>query len=715
MSNPSAVDVELRLRLKDSATADMKAVEKTVETISDRVATATERAAKRAADATERGNARQRSSYEKTAQARENLGIRSERLIQREIQQTEAAYGRLAKAGFASAQEQERAYAAVQSRITRLTNEMGKLTAAQRKAADEAKRLAQIEADIARGQRVVRVGVAGVAGVGAGAYTLAAPANRAMTFDERLAHMANTAFAERDAAGRQIGSRQLEAAVNRAVGRGGGGTRDQAAEALDTMIASGAMPAGSAMAMLPQIMRFATASNADANQLAQIGIRSMQTFRISAEDMPNVLNMAIAAGQEGGFELRDMAKWLPQQMAAASMSGLSGRAGFAKLAALNQAAAITAGSKDEAGNNVVNLLAKINASDTAADAKKLGIDLPKYLQERRAKGVDSIDAFGELIDRTVSGRADYKALQAKLAGAKTDADKRATLESMATIAQGAGIGKLVQDRQAMMALLGMMNNREYMQKVLGTVLANDVATGGAGDKNYGTISATSSFQLRQAMEQKEIGQKAAMDSLTPAIGKAAEAFVDLAGKYPLLTGVTTLATTALAALAGAAGMATLAMGGKVPGAGAIGKYAGSIAGSGTAQAAMRVGKVGGVAGLGAMAGDYALEKGFGAESAISRYGSSALNGAALGATIGSVVPGIGTGVGALAGGVLGAGLQGLIDLQRSLRPAEQKPLDVNARLQVGLAPGLVLQSQSMDASGGNVYMNTGNMNTGAPG
>ena len=81
------------------------------------------------------------------------------------------------------------------------------------------------------------------------------------------------------------------------------------------------------------------------------------------------MNMAMSAGQAGGFELKDMAKWLPQQMAAASMSGMSGRAGFAKLAALNQAAMITAGNKEEAGNNVVNLLGKINSNDTAADAK----------------------------------------------------------------------------------------------------------------------------------------------------------------------------------------------------------------------------------------------------------------------------------------------------------------------------------------------------------
>jgi len=690
----SAVDVEVRLKMKDGATTGIKAVSQTAQQEAAKTASATEKAAQKAAEATEKGAARQRSSYEKLSHARETLGVRSERAIQREIQQTEAAYNRLKASGTLSWQQQAAAADKMRQKVTQLTNEMGKLTAAQKAYAG------------------VKFAAAGVAGTAAAAYTLKAPATAAMSFDERLAHMANTAFSERDTSGRKIGMQQLEAAISKAVGKGGGGTREQAAEALDTLIASGAVGSKDAMTMLPQLMKFSSASGADATQLAQIGIRAMQTFKIKAEDMPNLMNMALAAGQAGGFELKDMAKWLPQQMAAATMSGMSGRAGFAKLAALNQAAAITAGTKDEAGNNVVNLLAKINSSDTANDAKKLGINLPKYLQDQRAKGMDSVDAFGALVDKTVAGRADYQSLQKQLKSAKTDDDKKAALESMATIAQGAGIGKLIQDRQAMMALLGLMNNREYLQEVLGKVKANDVATGGAGDKNYDLISGTSAFKMRQAEQQKDIGQKAAMDSLTPAIGKAAEAFADLASKHPLLVGTTTLATTALGALAGAAGLASVAMGGKgLPGGGAIGKAAAWATASKVGQGAMRMAKVGGIAGVASTVGGYALDKGFGEESAISRYGSSALNGAALGATVGSIVPVLGTGVGAAIGGGLGLAWEGIKDL---LKPAEQKPVDVNAKMTVGLAPGLVLQGQSMQASGGNVQMNTGNVWNGAP-
>ena len=62
---------------------------------------------------------------------------------------------------------------------------------------------------------------------------------------------------------------------------------------------------------------------------------------------------------------------------------MSGMGGLAKLLAANQAAVITAGTKDEAGNNLVNLLAKINSQDTAKDASK--ISASTFQEKRRAR------------------------------------------------------------------------------------------------------------------------------------------------------------------------------------------------------------------------------------------------------------------------------------------------------------------------------------------
>lgn len=698
MSNNAAVDVEIRLRLKDESAAKAKAVEKTVEQIADKTATATERAAKRSAEATEKGNAQQRSSYERTALAREQLGVRSEKAIQREIDNTRRAYATLAAAGFSSAREQERSYAAVQARVTSLTNEMGKLTVAQRKAADEAKRLAQVEADAARGQRVVRGVVAGVAGVAAAGYTLKNPALESMSFDRKLAGMANTAYAERDAGGRIIGMKTLERGITSAR-RFGGGTRDQAADALDSMIASGTVSEADAIKMLPGIMKASTASGAGATELATIAIRAKQSFKIAPEDLPGILSAAMAAGQAGGFELKDMAKWLPQQMAMGGNLGLSGKSGFAKLAAWNQASVITAGTKDEGGNNLRDLLMELN---TPHFKKFLG-DVylgdgekgKKGVREKRAKsidqlfldyqdrGVDKVSATLDIMEKVFAKDKGYQALQTKLkaTGADDKDGRRGIIEAMAAQIQGSATGKVFHNQQSLMAFLGLMNNQDYVKDVFGKTFSEYSAPSdkSAIGTSFEVMSGTPSYKLEQAGEEKTAAQKSAMDNLTPAIGKVADAFGSLAAQYPELTGSTTLATTALTALAGAAGLATLAMGGKIPGESAIGR---------TAKMMATGGRWGGGIGL-AAAGGYAIGTGLNWLIDKGVQWGTGDNSASLGTWIYDKTHPEGS-------------------------AASSKQVDVNGRFQIALAPGLVLQSQSVQSSGGKVYVDTGNVNTGAP-
>lgn len=510
-----------------------------------------------------KANRTQAQDYARMTQARERLGIRSEKSIQREIQATQAAYQRVARAGSLSMAEQARAADAAKRKISELTNEMGKLTSAQK------------AAGAAKGVAAVGMGV-----VAAGAV-LKNPLEKAMDYEERMAQMSNTAYAGKDLATRKAGMAQLDGAVQKAY-RTGGGTREGAAGALDMMVSSGTMQVADAIKALPQIMKAATAGGANPEEIAAIAIRAQQNMKIDPSRMPNVLNMAMAAGQAGGFELKDMAKWLPAQMAAASLSGLTGEAGFAKLAALNQAAATTAGSKDDAGNNVVNLLAKINSADTAKDVKKTtGLDLPKYLSEQRGKGVDSVDAFAALVRGQLTGNKEYQGLQTKLAATGKDDPARAQmLESMAKIAQGTAIGSVVQDRQAMMPLIAMMNDPAYMQGVLGKVNAANVGAGGAVDENFALIESLNSFKVRMAWQNKDTAMQAAYGETGGAVGGVASAFSSLAQSAPLLTGATIAATTALLAFSGTAGLAALAMGGGKGIPGVLGKGLGLLTGGG---------------------------------------------------------------------------------------------------------------------------------------
>lgn len=542
----------------------------------------------------------------------------------------------------------------------------------------------------------IRTGVAVTAGVGAAAYTLSGPAKAAMSFDERLANMANTAYAERDAAGRKVGMGTLEAVINKSTQPGiGGGTREQAAEALDAMIAKNVLGYQRSLDFLPTIMRTASGANADPTQIANLAsVLVGQKVVSNDSELKTALNMITSAGQAGGFEIKDMARWLSQQMPLAGKSGMMGLDGLQKVLTMNQAAVLTAGTTDEAGNNVKNLLAKLASNDTAGDFKKAGrSDLTSYMMNQRLKGNDAVTAWMNIIDSEAEKDPRLKAAVAKLNQSKDKGEQAQILESIKALSEGGVIGKYFQDMQAVGALMGL-RNKDVVGKVDSTISKNRTEYG-VNDVNYEVMSSTSSFQVRAAQQAKDAAQKSAMDELTPAIGAAARAFTDLAIKHPVLAGAGTLATGALVALAGAAGLASLTMGGGKGGA--------------IAQAALQYGskatkflKVGGIAGAAAMAGDYALDKGFGEDSAISRYGSSALNGAAMGAMAGSIVPVIGTGIGAAIGGGLGL-------LYEALKPAEQKPVDVNAKMTVGLAPGLVLQNQSMQTSGGNVQMNTGSL------
>jgi hypothetical protein len=142
----AAVDVALRLRLDDRATPAL-----------DNAARRAMENERKGAEASEQAQRRMRAGYQATSQAREVLGVRSEQRIQREIAATEAAYKRLAATGKLSATEQARALDATRAKVTALTNEMGKLTAAQEKAA--------------RGAQVMQYGGMAVAAGAAGAAT----------------------------------------------------------------------------------------------------------------------------------------------------------------------------------------------------------------------------------------------------------------------------------------------------------------------------------------------------------------------------------------------------------------------------------------------------------------------------------------------------------------------------------------------------------------
>lgn len=509
---------------------------------------------------------------QRMASAREQLGVRAERAIQREIQLTEAAYKRLAGSGTLSAKEQSRAYEAMRQHVKELRREMAGVSQLQRGMVAGAKGLA-----------------AGAAAAWAGGSVLAGPMRRVASYDMRLAQMANTAFNDTEVDGRKLsvdeqlqrrraGKAQLEGYVRAATQEGG--TRDDNAGALDKLIARGIFSPQEAGRLLPMISKAATAAGSSSEEMTGVVMAAVQNAKIPVEQIPKALGMALKAGQMGGFELKDMATWLPKLLAMGGLSGLRGTDGLASILAASQLAVTAAGSSDEAGNNMVNFLQKITSADTAADFRKIsartmgskkkgeaGVDLYGTLAQARQEGVDPVEAFTRLVRKVAQSDKEFTRLQRLAGDAKGDKEKSALYGSMADILQSRGVGKTIQDRQAMLALLPMLFDPKAYQDMKAGILGGgeqDV------DVNQRFIKEQAGFKFQQGENLKEQGQYDSIGKFNDAVGGVVGKLAEYGAQYPGLTASLVGATTAVSTLAAAAGAAALPMllmgkGGGLPG------------------------------------------------------------------------------------------------------------------------------------------------------
>ncbi|EJS6379238.1 phage tail tape measure protein [Escherichia coli] len=551
--------VGMTLTAKDEASQVLEKGQKQVIKATEGVTKATRKAGaeqKRTGQESINSTKKAAKEIQRAARARETLGIRAEREIRREIYLTVASYNRLARAGFESAQEQERAMQATREKARALKRELDGVTQAQMKMAKtpvipERGRFARAAAF---GGNAVTIG----GGIAAGAAIMAQPVKKQMSYERQLAMMANTAFSDGGLEGRRAGLEQMKSSIRNAVTYGGG-TKEDAAETLDALLKDGGISFETASKWLPELMKYATASGASATDLANVMLKGKKTFGFRDEDISTVLNMAIAAGKEGSFELSDMARWLSSQLGSASAAGMRGKDDFVKILALNEAAAITAGSSDEAGNNVFNLLAKLTSHDIETAAKSIdyngkGIDFSGTLVQAREHGLDPIDALSSLIDKIVASDKRFQELQKKLASARDKGEQTAVYDSMAKLLEGFGVGKLVADQQALKALLAYRNNPEYRKKVEDAINQQRTLPEGqrAGDVDFNFISGLNDFKTEQAKNTLEFSQMDGVKKLADASGTVADAITWAGKEFPGLTTSVVTATTAIKAMTAAA-------------------------------------------------------------------------------------------------------------------------------------------------------------------
>jgi TP901 family phage tail tape measure protein len=154
---------------------------------------------------------------------------------------------------------------------------------------------------------------------------------------------------------------------------------------------------------MPSIARAATATGASLEDLSKAGFAAMSNLGLAAEDLGKSFDVMAAAGKAGGFELKDMAQYLPSISALASAKGMTGESGLAQIAAALQIVRRGAGDASEAATNFNNILQKINSNDAIKNFKEAGIDIQKVLKDARANGTDPLEASLRAINKALGG------------------------------------------------------------------------------------------------------------------------------------------------------------------------------------------------------------------------------------------------------------------------------------------------------------------------
>ena len=400
--------------------------------------------------------------------------------------------------------------------------------------------------------------------------------------------------------------------------RDGGATREQVLEAANTLLASGQYDTRTLGQILPNTSKVAFASGANATDAASVAMQ-LQMFGI--KDIKRGQDMAVRGGELGGFEYSDMAQWLSRQLPLAKNAGYAGEEGLKQIVLMNQLARRGAGTADEAGNNVVNLLAKLSTKEFAdaigdnidirqGDATRLKgkgkkktevFDWETYALSERAKGVNKLDAFMKLLDREMANNGKYQKLKSDAQSAKTPQDAAMKFAAMADMLQGTKVGNILVDRQALQAALAYRNGSSDKERILSGLNGADGTVDGLAKLFSGDEWAN--YQTRQN-EQMNINYQAYLN-----VNGVLKTFnTEMGGFMEKHSGLATAAYSAGVVLAGIGALTTVGSvlsrlgGGAAAGgiAGTVASRAGGLMTAGRAAIGGVAGSAGMVAGAGAV-------------------------------------------------------------------------------------------------------------------
>lgn len=234
-------------------------------------------------------------------------------------------------------------------------------------------------------------------------------------------------------------------------------TQTEVAKGTGVLIAGGISSSKELAAYAPLMAKSATGTRAAMEDLGSVAIALNDNLGIGAAGFERAMNMLAYAGDRGQFELKDMAKWLPQLTPQFAALGITGERAVAEIGASLQIARKGAGSNDEAANNFKNFLSKLTAPDTIKAFNDAGIDIKDALANMVNKGLTPTQAMLEVVTQYMGTKGPAAAAQLqKVMAIKDDQEREIALNRLN---EAYKLGELFRDQQALSYLRPALANR----------------------------------------------------------------------------------------------------------------------------------------------------------------------------------------------------------------------------------------------------------------
>lgn len=470
----------------------------------------------------------------------------------------------------------------------------------------------------------------------------------------------------------------------------------QVAELVNQLVGGG-MELAQALKYAPVAAKFAVGQGASGTDTAKMILAMQNNAKLTdPKSMEQALASVALLGQQGSFEAADMAKWFPELLAQMASSGITGQDAVTQLGAMLQVQIKSAGSADEAANNLKNWIAKIGSGETVKGYADAGIDYQGSMNAAIGKGLSTFEASFELARRYVEKTDPKKAKQLDqgLTQISQETDTAKAQAMADALAATLRTGDLFADMQVKTALMAYTQNKKFYAELKKGASDPNGPRKDILDKNLSERRESSAQRWAETGQAFNDSLRAIGDALRPAtdalatgIGAAARGLTALSEETPkVVLGLAALSAGALlagkawAALKIGRGLMNITRGSAGDRSNIVqrvfvtnandgdddgldhGKEGKGGKGKGPASRASRGMKVGGalaVVGAGVQVVD-TYQNATTRDEKAEGYGEAAgglaggLAGAAAGAAIGSVFPLIGTAIGGVIGGMLGA-------------------------------------------------------------